>query len=407
VAATSAAQTALTWPDVRARFEANNPTLQAGQLGIEESKAAETTAYVRPNPQFSLTNDQINLFGQPTDPLQNLITVASVSYLFERDQKRDLRRDSAQGATVIATSMQADLARNLLFTLRSAFVQVLQAKAFSALARDNLTTYDQVLSLSRDRLQAGDIAQIDLDRLQLQRVQYESDVQTADVNMRLAKLQLLRLMNDSTPVDQFDVNGPFDFAPPAQTLDDLRKAALDTRPDLKAAMQAVDKAKIDHKLAVANGSTDPVLSVDAGFPQSPQSYTPSLNQYVGIGVSVPLRIFDRNQGEKARTQLDIDRNQKLSDAAQHQVFGDVDSAYATVMSAVALLQPYRATYLDEATRVRDTVTFSYQSGGASLLEFVQAQQEYRSVQISYVNLVAAFLNAVGQLNLAIGQEVIQ
>jgi cobalt-zinc-cadmium efflux system outer membrane protein len=121
---------------------------------------------------------------------------------------------------------------------------------------------------------------------------------------------------------------------------------------------------------------------------------------------VPVRIFDRNQGEKLRTQIDISRNEKLTDAARLQVFGDVDTAHAAVISSVALLQPYRDRYLDQATRVRDTVTFSYQRGGASLLDFLQAQQEYRSVRVNYVNLIATFLNAVGQLNLAVGQEVI-
>jgi len=121
---------------------------------------------------------------------------------------------------------------------------------------------------------------------------------------------------------------------------------------------------------------------------------------------VPVRIFDRNQGEKVRTQIDISRNEKLTDAARLQVFSDVDTAHAAVMSSVALLQPYRDRYLDQATRVRDTVTFSYQRGGASLLDFLQAQQDYRSVRVNYVNLIATFLNAVGQLNLAVGQEVI-
>jgi cobalt-zinc-cadmium efflux system outer membrane protein len=402
----AAAQTPLTWQEIRARFEASNPTLQAGQLSIEESRAAEMTAYLRPNPQLSVTNDQINLFGQPSDPFQNLVTVASISYLHERQSKRELRRDSAQGATAIAISGQADLERNLIFSLRTAFVQTLQAKAFRALAQDNLTSYDQLLALSSDRLQAGDIAQIDLDRLRLQRVQYESDVQTSEVNLRTAKIQLLRLLNDQTPVERFDVAGPFDFMPPAQTLDELRRTALDTRPDLRADMQAIEKASTDHRLAVANGSTDPTVSVDAGFPQSPDSYSPPLSRYVGLSFSVPLRVFDRNQGEKLRTQLDITRNEKATEAARLQWFSDVDSAYETVNSSVALLEPYKATYLDEATRVRETMTFSYQRGGASLLDFLQAQQEYRSVQISYVNLVAAFLNAVNQLNLAIGREVI-
>jgi cobalt-zinc-cadmium efflux system outer membrane protein len=307
-------------------------------------------------------------------------------------------------------SGQLDLERTMLFTLRGAFIQLLQAKAFRTLAHDNLASYDQVLTVSRQRLQSGDIAQIDLDRLELQRVSYESDVQTADVNLRTAKIQLLRLLGDqATPIDQFDVSGPYDFAPPQKTLDEIRRAALDTRPDLRAAIQAVDKAKVDYQLAVANGSVDPTFTVDAAFPTISQaylSYQPPLHAYFGVSVGVPLRVFDKNQGEKARTQLDIGRNQKLADAARQQVIGDVDTAYATVVSAVALLQPYKDRYLSQATRVRDTVQFSYQRGGASLMEFVQSQQDYRSVQVGYVNLVAAYLNAVNQLNLAVGQEVL-
>jgi len=385
IAATAAAQTVLTWPDVRARLQATNPTLLAGQIGVGNTESG-------------------NIFSAST-------LSTAVSYLHERQHKRELRRDSAQGATAIATSAQADLERNLIFTLRAAFVQVLQAKAFRTLAQDNLTNYDQVLGLSRDRLRSGDIAQIDLDRLELQRVTYESDVQTAEVNLRTAKIQLLRLLNDqTTPVEQFDVSGPFDFVAPAQPLDEFRRIALAVRPDLRAALQAIEKAKTDHQLAFANGSVDPTISVDAGFPSISQaylSYQPPLHQFVGVGVGVPLRIFDSNQGEKRRTELDITRNERLADAARLLVYSDVDTAYATVVSTVTLLQPYKDRYLDQATRVRDTVTFSYQRGGASLVDFLQSQQEYRAVQVSYVNLVAAFLNAVNQLNLAIGQEVIQ
>jgi cobalt-zinc-cadmium efflux system outer membrane protein len=412
VAATAAAQapqTPLSWPDIRDRFRATNPTLQAGQIGIDESKASEITAFLRPNPQWSLTLDQVgNTDEGNLLSASNLVT--AFTYLHERRQKRELRRDSAEHATAIATSVQADLERTLMFTLRTAFIQVLQAKAFRTLAQGNLANYDQVLSLSRDRLQAGDIAQVDLDRLELQRVTYESDVQTAEVNLRTAKIQLLRLLNDqTTSIDRFDVSGPFDFVAPAQPLDEFRRVALDGRPDLRAAIQGVDKARTDYRLAFANGSVDPTISVDAGFPSISQaflSYQPALHQYVGVGVGVPLRLFDRNQGEKLRTQLDITRNERLADAAKLQVFGDVDTAYATVMSTVALLQPYKDRYLAQATRVRDTVTFSYQRGGVSLVDFLQAQQEYRAVQVSYVNLIAGFLNAVNQLNFAVGREVI-
>src|SRR3984957_19623281 len=124
-----------------------------------------------------------------------------------------------------------------------AFVQSLQEKAVLDLAKKNLTYYDHLLDVNRERFKQGAIAQVDLDRLELQRVQYESDLQTAEVNLRTAKIQLLALLNDRTPVVQFDVTGPFDFSNQIAPLDQLRQTALDTRPDLKEALQSVDKAK--------------------------------------------------------------------------------------------------------------------------------------------------------------------
>jgi outer membrane protein, heavy metal efflux system len=396
------AQKALTWQEVRDKFEAANPTLRAGQVGIDESRAQEVTANLRPNPNLTVLADQIDPFngGPSHGPFAYLLSSGSVSQLWERQHKRGLRLESAQKATAITVSGQADLERNLLFNLRGAFIQTLQEKAILNLAKENLAYYDHVLDVNRERYKAGGIAQVDLKRLELQRVQYLSDLQTADVNLRTAKIQLLMLLNDQTPVEQFDVIGPFDFADQTPPLNDVRQAALDTRPDLRAALQSVDKAKTDYRLAVANGSTDPTLGFDVGR-------NPPIDQYIGFSVSIPLRIFDRNQGEKHRTQLDIDRNDRLAAAARAQVFNDVDSAYATVNSAVILLKPYKDQYLEEASSVRDTISFSYQHGAASLLDFLNAQADYRSVQVNYLNLVASYLNAASQLNLSVGREVIQ
>jgi cobalt-zinc-cadmium efflux system outer membrane protein len=170
-------------------------------------------------------------------------------------------------------------------------------------------------------------------------------------------------------------------------------------------MQAVDKAQTDHKLAIANGSTDPTFS--AWYTHNSSNNNPFGIHTGAFSVGIPLRIFDRNQGEKLRTQLDIERNEKLLDATRAQVFSDVDSAYATVTSTVTLLQPYKERYLQQASRVRDTIAFSYEHGAASLLDFLSAQAEYRSVQVSYLNLVASYLNAANQVNQAVGREVIQ
>ena len=406
--AQSALGQALRWQEVRDQFESANPTLRAGEITIAESHAQEITAYLRPNPQVSTTLDQIgntasgNIFSAST-------VISSFSYLHERQGKRELRRESAQEGTAIAESALADQERTLLFTLRNAFVQTLQAKAILALARENLAYYDQVLSVNRDRFNAGDISQVDLDRLELQRVQYESDVETSTVNLRNAKIQLLTLLNDRTPVDQFDVTGPFDFMEQIQALDDFRSIALDARPDLRAAVQAIDKARTDHQLAVANGSADPIFSIDVGVPsisQAFESYQPALRQYFGVSVSVPLRLFDRNQGEKLRTQLDIGRNEQLRNATLAQVFSDVDSAYATLTGAVNLLRPYRDRYLAQSLQVRDTISFSYQQGGASLLDFLNAQNDYRTTQRAYLTLIGSYLTAAAQLNLAVGREAI-
>ena len=307
--------------------------------------------------------------------------------------------------TQIAQSQHADLDRTLVFTLRSAFIQTLQAKTVVKMAQDNLEYYDHIIQISRDRFNAGDIAQIDLDRIELLRVQYESEIQTALVNLRTSKIQLLQLLNDRTPVEQFDVSGPFDFSDNLMPLEDFRKIALDERPDLRAAIQSLQQADSAHKLAEANGSTDPTFG--AWYTHNSSNNNPNGINTLGLSVSIPLRIFDKNQGEKQRTQIDIGRNQQLTDAARAQVFSDVDSAYAQVESNIALLKPYKAKYNDQATRVRDTVTYSYQHGGASLMDMLNAQSDYRTVQLAYLQLIGAYLTAAGQLNLSVGREVIQ
>jgi cobalt-zinc-cadmium efflux system outer membrane protein len=299
----------------------------------------------------------------------------------------------------------ADQERTLLFSLRNGFVQTLQAKAILELSQENLAYYDRVLSVSRDRFTAGDIARVDLDRLELQRIQYEQDLETSTVSLRTAKIQLLALLNDRTPIEQFDVTGPFDFIEQIAPLDELRRTAQDARPDLRAAVQAVEKAQTDHRLAVANGSVDPTFT---GWITHNASFNNPFDiNTLGLSVSLPLRIFDRNQGEKLRTQLDIGRNTQLVNATTAQVFSDVDSAYVTVQSNINLLHPYKEKYLAQSLQVRDTISFSYQQGAASLLDFLNAQNDYRTTQRSYLTLIGSYLTAAAQLNLAVGREVIQ
>lgn len=403
----SYAQAVLSWQDIRGRFEANNRIMQAARVSVDQSRALEITAGLRPNPNFTASIDQ----ARPWKPWSggaaytDATPVASVSCLFEMMNKRGLRIESAQKGTEIALSQVSDQERLLVFPLRNAFIQVLQQKTVAAVAVENLAYYDSVLQVSRERYDRGDIASIDLNRLELQRVQFESDLENARTNLRIAKIQLLTILNERVPVEQFDITGEFDFSGAVEPLENYRRIALMTRPDLKAAALQIDQAKINYDLAEANSSWDPTLSLDVGRNSLGSGSTG--DYYTGVSVSIPLRIFDRNQGEKLRTKLDITRTEKMRSAVEAQLFSDVDSAYTSLMNAVNLLKQYKVKYLKQAEEVRETMTFSYERGGASLIDFLQAQQDYRNVRLGYLNLTGSCMYDAAQLNLAVGREVLE
>jgi cobalt-zinc-cadmium efflux system outer membrane protein len=402
----ASAQQALNWDQVKAKFEAANPALKADALNIDEMRAEEVTAFLRPNPQYTLATDGTQL--APHDgvwqPFRGTQISNNLSYLLEREHKRDLRLESAKEGTRITEEQHQDLERTMIFDLRSAFVQVLQAKAVLKLAQADLEYYDKIIDISHTRFKDGDIAQVDYDRIELQRVQYESELQTAIVDLRTQKILLEQMLNERTPLDQFEVDGPFDFSDDLKSLEEFRSMAIASRPDLQAALQTIEQSKTNHKLAEANGSTDPTFS--GWWTHNPSFNNPNDYNTLGLSVQIPLRIFDRNQGEKQRTAIDIDKSRQLTEAARAQVFSDVDSAYEVVNSNIVLLKPYKAKYLDQSTRVRDTVTYSYEHGGSTLMDFLNAQSSYRQLQLAYLQLIGAYLTSAGQLNLAVGREVI-
>lgn len=405
--ATLPAQTAFTWEQIQEKFKSANPTLKAAQLNIDESRAAEITAYLRPNPDLTLSTDgtQLTRYEGVYRPFAGTQISPAVSYLHERQHKRELRRDQAKETTAVADSTYLDQERGLVFNLRSAFVQTLQAKAVLENAKENLAYWDRELEVNRTRFKAGDLAEVDLDRLELQRVQFESDFETAVVNLRTAKIQLLMLLNDRTPIEQFDVSGPFDFKAELMPQQEFRNIALEGRPDLKAAVQNVELAKITYQLAVANGSTDPTFS--GWWTHNPSFNNPYDFNTIGASISIPLRIFDRNQGQKELTKIDIGRNERLRDAAEAQVYNDVDSAYVTLVSEVNLLRPYKEKYLELASAVRDRMSFSYKNGGASLLDYLDAEKADRDTRLAYLNLIGSYLTAAAQMSMAVGREVLQ
>jgi cobalt-zinc-cadmium efflux system outer membrane protein len=397
--------TILNWEQIKARFLAQNPSVLAGQISIEESRAIEITAGLRPNPEFTFTTDgfQATPHGGVWRPLGGVLFTPGVSRLIERQNKRQLRVESARLATSGAGSDQQDLLRTLLFTAQTAFVNTLQAKALLELTQASLQSYDKVIEVNRSRFQAGDISELDFQRVELQRVQFESDLANARINLRTAKIQLLALLNERTPVDDFDVAGDFEYKESVILLPELRQAAVANRPDLRSTQTAIEKATADNRLAIANGSADPV--VGGWYSRNPSFNNPFDYNTIGANVSIPIRIFDKNQGEKARTALEITRAQRLREALLAGIYRDVDSAHAAMESVRTLVRPYRDKYLKESGEIRDKVSFSYSQGNATLLEFLDAQKSYRDTQVAYIGLVGSYWSALAQLSLAVGQEV--
>jgi outer membrane protein, heavy metal efflux system len=395
----------LSWEQIKSRFLAQNPSVLAGQINVEESKANEITAALRPNPQFNLSQDGLQLAPSMGvwRPLTGIVLTPGVSQLIERQNKRERRTDSARLATAGAASDQEDLQRTLLFSVRTAFLNTLQAKALVDLTQASLQSYDQAIEANRTRFQAGDISELDFQRVEIQRIQFESDLATARVNLRTAKIQLLALLNDRTPVDGFDVEGDFAYRESIMQLPELRQAAAANRPDLRSAETAIEKAQADNRLAIANGTADPVVA--GWYSRNPSFNNPFDSNTLGASISIPIRIFDKNQGEKARTALEVTRTGHLRDALLAGIYRDVDSAYATVESVRTLVRPYRDKYLKESADIRDKVSFSYSQGNATVLEFLDAQKSYRDTQVTYVGLVGSYWSALAQLSLAVGQEV--
>jgi cobalt-zinc-cadmium efflux system outer membrane protein len=398
--------TGFTWQQIVQKFEAVNPTLIAARSNIDQDRMAEITAYLRPNPGFSLSADGLQL--TPNDgiyrPLSGIVFTPGISYLHERQHKRELRLETAKDTTSVAESSYLDQRRGLLFNLRNGFVQVLQAQAVLSNANDNLIYWDRELGISRTRLNAGDMAQLDYDTMALQRVQFETDFQNALLSLRTSKIQIQQLILDRTPLERFDVSGPYEYEEQLKPLQEFRTVALESRPDLQVAIKNIELARASHQLAISNGSTDPTFSL--WYSRNASFANPFANNTMGGSVSFDLRIFDRNQGEKARTQLVIGQNQKLKDVAEAQVFNDVDSAYVTIEQALNLLGRYKSVYLELAASVRDRKQDAYMHGGASLLDYLDAEKTYRDTRLAYLNFIGSYLTAAAQMNQAVGREVI-
>jgi cobalt-zinc-cadmium efflux system outer membrane protein len=376
----------------------HNHNLLAARTTIQQSQAEETTANLRPNPVL-LGDSQFLPIFQPSqfnsDYIDNTAQFdLGLSYLFERGKKRQHRLQAARDQTAVTRSQVADNERSLAFSVASQFINVELAESTLTLANEDLTSFENTVDIGEARYKAGDISEDDLLKIKLQLLQFQTDVSAA----RLARIQglsdLRQLLGYESIAADYDVAGSFDYQPVKGNLEDFQATALQTRPDLRAAQQGVTAANSQYALQKAIGKKDVTAQV---------SYThlTDINNISLFG-QIPLPIFDRNQGEIARTGFAINQAQEQEKFTDGQVLTDVRDAFEALRSNDQIVGLYRSGYLDQAQQSRDISEYSYQRGAASLLDFLDAERSYRATELAYRQALASYLVALEQLREAVG-----
>jgi len=367
-----------------------NPNVRAKEFELKAVGAGEITAGLRPNPTANFLAEQ---FGGASSASQTQYTI-NIGQPIELGGKRQRRIDSATAQTKVTTHELADLRRQIDFQVKKTFTDILVAKDALALSEQNLSALDELEKMQRLRAEKGDLSGLELLRIQVQRFAFERDAADARQALRAAKIGLRSLIGADKVTDDFDAAGSLELRQSSYTQSELYRRALDTRPDIRAAEAARNKAKADINLAKANAWWDVTPQVEY------QRIGP--DNTIGFGFGLPLRIFDRNQGEIARTRADALRVDAVRDAVVIRALSEVDTALAAVDTERGKVEVLRDTYLPKAKQARETVEFAYRRGGVSLLDYLDAQRTYRETALQYLQALGNYQTAIYLLEAAVG-----
>jgi outer membrane protein, heavy metal efflux system len=380
----------------------HNHALQALRSTIQQSLAEEITANLRPNPTLGLDAQFLPIF-QPNQFSSDYINQqaqfdAGVGYLFERGKKRQHRLQAAQDQTTFTRSLVSDSERQLVYNVGQQFVDVLLAESTLSFAQQDMESFQKTVDISNERLRVGDMSEGDFLKIELQLLQFQSDVSAA----KLAKLQSLsalrQLLGFESVPDDFDVQGTLDYQPVHGDLPGLKSVAALNRPDLRAAQQAVTAAESQLALQRANGKMD----ITGTF-----NYTHTAGTNTGaFYYSMPLPIFNRNQGEIARAQYAITQAQELASETAQQVSTDVVQAFGNLQTNDQIIQLYQGGYVEQAKKSRDISEYAYRKGAASLLDYLDAERTYRANQLAYRQALASYMLALEQMRQAVGTRTL-
>jgi cobalt-zinc-cadmium efflux system outer membrane protein len=389
----------------------HNHLILAARTTIQQSEAEEITQGLRPNPAFFTDWEYLPL-GSPARQNPELYTGVStpdylknntegdlgLSYLIERGGKRLDRLQAQKDITAQTSSLVADNERGLSFQVATLFFNAQLAESTLDLAEQDLKSFQSTVDISESQYRAGGLSENDYLMIKLQLLQFQSDVEQAQVSKLQALSDLRQLLGYESLSADYDVAASFEYQPVKVSLEDLQMKALQNRPDLLAAKQGVTAADSQLVLMKANGKQDPTVSGN-------YSHVNGINAATGY-FSIPLAIHNRNQGEIARAGFAVTQAQEQQAAANGQVLTDVKDAYEGLESDDKVVHLYISTYLDVATQSRNISDYAYHRGGVSLLDFLDAERSFRATQLAYRQTLASYLLAVEQLREAVGSRTL-
>ena len=380
----------------------HNHALQAARSTILQNQALETTANLRPNPVLSWDAQFLPIF-QPDkftgDYIDNQAQFdLGLGYTFERGKKRQHRLQAAKDVTDASRSTVADNERQLVFNVSQQVVAVILAQSTIDFTQQDLDSFQKTVDISEARYKAGDMSEGDLLKIKLQKLQFENDFFSAKLSKVQALASLRQFLGFESVPDNYDVEGELDYQAVHAGLDDLKALALRTRPDLQAAQKNVAAARSAELLAEANGKRD----LGASFNYSHVAATNTGAFFFNI----QLPIFDRNQGEIARTRFVITQNQELASETSQQVLTDVVDAFSALRTSEQIVQLYQGGYVQQAKQSRDISEYAYKRGAASLLDYLDAERTYRSNQLAYRQALATYMTALEQMRQAVGTRTL-
>jgi outer membrane protein, heavy metal efflux system len=376
----------------------HNHSLQAARTTILQNQAQEITANLRPNPTLNGDAQFLPFFNPSNftgDYMDNSAQFdVGVGYLFERGKKRQHRLQAAKDQTAVTSAQVDDNARTLTFNVASQFISVLLAQSELDLAEKDLSSFQQTVEISQATFNAGSMSGSDLLKIKLQLLQFQMDVSAAKLARVQALASLRQLLGYESVPESYEVVGDLEYKPVKLGEDDLKAMALRQRPDVRAAQLGVTAAQSQLSLAQANGKRD--VNASANYTHVAALSTASLF------ASIQLPIFDRNQGEIARTRYAITQSQELSSEQASLALTDVTNSYEGLRTDDQVVQLYQSGYLKDAEDSRDISQYAYQHGSASLLDFLDAERSYRATELAYRQALASYMTSLEQLRQAVG-----